>query len=1120
MPIEGSPKHRLADGVSLGRGPMWLFIVCSILGCVCLMNSLPGVAQNGTATITGTISDTTGGAVPDAQIAAKNVQTGVIYHVHTSATGDYTLPLLPVGIYDVSAEKQGFSIAQKTRIHLNIADVSRVDLTLSVGSTSTTVSVSASTVELNTENAEESSTVSDKLVSELPLNGRNFLQLQLLDGTAYETDNTVVAEFRPSQLLADGGTVGIGGSRQTSAGFLIDGLNNRDIGYGAPILIPSIDALEQFKEQSKTYSAEYGGEANQIQLHFKSGTNSLHGTAYEFVRNNDFDSRGFLEPSVPALNQNQFGYSFGGPIFIPRLYDGRNKTFFFANYEGLRVKSQSAPIYQTVPTSAQWSGQISENPIVDPVTGQPFAGNQVPSGRISQFAKAFQQYVVTPNTNSPLGNWVGSVNTPTTADQQNYKFDEHLTSKDSLFFRYSTSTNESTSNGPNGTGIYNQTIEDTSNQAYQISYTRMFSPNLVNQATYGHVQANFNSLGPTISESALTPFGINGGFSPQPTPEIPLVIFEGNSGGLPEFGVNPNLPQLDETEYWNGFDDMTWTHGRHTIDAGFSDLNWNHTYGKGANLGQWTFNGQYSGDPFADFLLGNPYQISISVPSPLALTAADAVFQYPQYTFAIWGQDSWKQSRRLTINAGLRYEFYLQAHEAQGRYMWFNPNVPGGAECTANQTAAQDVGQSGLLSYCGPNPTASPRLSFAPRLGIAFLPTNNEKTVLRAGYGIFFDAGDEGDTVNASDNYPFLGAQSFNGTPGTDILSTSMQIPAITSLVPVSTSDLGLIFLATNKKENPYIGQWTLSVEHQPFPNTAIEVAYEGSLGIHASSRLNLNQPLQYDPSNPLSVAARRPYPSFGDVYAQTFTFPSNYNAGTLRVRHTGASLVLMAAYTLSKSMDERSGEFGASPGDVNGWAGPMDAANPRLDYGRADFDIRQRVIVSAVHELPVGRGKRFLANVNTPVNEVIGGWELTGIATFQTGLPFSIGAADTNGVIDTNGQRADLVGNPFPSGFQKSANEWFNTAAFTQPDPGIYGTSGRNILSAPGVVNFDTSLDKSFNVTEHARFQFRAEAFNVFNHTNLGIPNNFIPPAGTGFGAISSAAPARVLQFGGKMIF
>jgi Carboxypeptidase regulatory-like domain len=1077
---------------------------------------VPALSQNGTGSITGTVTDSTGGMVAGASVTVTHIQTNISRHVATNESGSYTIPQLPVGIYEVAAERNGFKIATQTGIKLNIADVLRVDLTLAVGATTENVTVGASTLQLNTENAEVATTISDKFVSDLPLNGRNFQQLQLLDGSAYETQGGAIGEFRPTQTLADGGAVGIGGSRQTSSGFLIDGVNNRDIGYGSAILVPSLDALQEFKMQTKTYSAEFGTSANQIQLHFKSGTNSLHGTAYEYLRNNDFDARGFLEPSVPALNQNQFGYSLGGPVVIPKLYDGRNKSFFFANYEGLRIKQGTAPIYQVVPTAAQWAGQISV-PIVDPLTGVPFPNNQVPASRISQFAKAFQKFVYAPNTNSPLGNWVGSVSEPDVANQQNYRFDQNIGPNNSFFFRYSISTNDDTTGGPNGTGIYNQTIAATANHAYQISYTRVFSPNIVNQATYGYVHAGFNTVAPTINSSDLAAFGVQGGFAEQSS-EIPLVVWSGSSGGLSEFGTNYNLPTIDTTNYWNGSDTLNVNLRNHSLDIGFSLLSWNHNYGKGATLGGWTFDGVYSGDPFTDFLLGNPQQISIDVPSPLAPTAASAVFNFPQYTWSTFVQDRWKVSPRLTLDLGLRYEFYLPAREADNRYMWFNPNFPGGGECTANKMAAAEVGQNGLLQYCGSQSSPSPKLSFAPRIGVAFLPTKNEKTVIRAGYGLFYDASDEGDTVNAADNYPYLGSEAYNGTPVTNILSTSMPIAPITSLRPVQGSDLGFVFLATNKKLNPYVQDWSLSVENSPLKDTTVELGYQGSEGTHYPTRYSLNQPFQYNPANPLPISARRPYPNFGEIYPQIFALSSNYNAATVKVRHESHSLVLLAAYTFSKSMDVRSGTYGAGDNDIGGYAGPMNSANFQEDYGPSSFNIKQRAIFSFVHNIPVGRGERFLTNLNKPADLLIGGWQLDGIVAFQTGQPFSIEAADINGLIDTNGQRANLVGNPFPSGFQKNAAHWFNTAAFAQPAQGFFGDSGRNSLTSPGYEDWDLSLIKNFNVSERLRFQFRAESFNTFNHTNYGFPDfGIIDP---GFGALNSAAPARILQLGAKAIF
>ena len=443
----------------------------------------------------------------------------------------------------------------------------------------------------------------------------------------------------------------------------------------------------------------------------------IHGTAYEFVRNNDFDAKSFNELSVPRLNQNQYGFSVGGPVFLPRLYDGRNKSFFFANYEGFKVKGETAPAYLFVPTADQWAGTFSDT-IIDPRTQKPFSNNQIPSDRISQFAKAYQPFVLPANSTSASGNYVGSTASPSNSQQQNYKFDQNIGSKDSAFFRYSKSDVTQTSGGLNGTGSYATTFSVGSSYAYQISYNRIFSPRFVNQVTYGYVNADFDTNAPTIDASALATFGIQGGYPTQPTPEIPNVAFSGAAGGLAGFGTNYNYPQVDLTQYWNGADYLTYNHGNHTISAGFSVLSWSHQYGKGANLGQWTFNGQYSGNTFADFLLGNPSNIQINVPSPSAPTAADAVFTYPQYNWSSYVQDQWQASPHLTVNAGVRYEFYKIAREALNRYDWFDFGAAGGAVCTANQQAATQVGQTGLLKSCGASQNPAPKLSFAPRIGI------------------------------------------------------------------------------------------------------------------------------------------------------------------------------------------------------------------------------------------------------------------------------------------------------------------------------------------------------------------------------------------------------------------
>jgi len=1072
-------------------------------------------AQNATGSITGTVMDSTGAAVPNANIVVVDTQTGSRHHVTTSASGAYTVTLLAIGVYNISAEKEGFNVARKINVQLNITDVVRADLTMSVGSQQETVTVNGSNVQINTENAEVSTTVPEALVTDLPLDGRNFQNLLLLDGSAYSTQGNTDATYRGASQLTDNSTVGMGGSRSTSTGFLIDGLNNRDMIYAAAILIPSIDAVQQFKFQTKTYSAEYGGAANQVQVHFKSGSNALHGSVFEFARNNYFDAITFSPTKQPlVLRQHQYGYSLGGPIFIPKVYNGHDKSFFFANYEHFQ-KNQQVVVQIVVPSTAQWAGTFTKA-IKDPYTGVAFPGNQIPDNRISQFAKAYKKFVYSANSGANIYN--GPIATPTRSDQQNYRVDENLNARNSFFARYSIFSSTSTkATGANGTGPFSTSTALFSNKGYQGGYTRVVSSRLVNQVTFGFVHADFSLLAPTIGADDLASFGIKGGFHEQPTPEIPLVSFAGASPALSGFGVGSNYPQLDITDYYNGADSLTYVRGNHTINAGFSILNWIHAYGKGANLGTWAFNGQYSGDPFADFLLGNPYQINIIVPSPLAPTPSDAVFTYPQYTWSTYVQDQWKTSRRLTIDSGLRYEYYLPPREAQDRYDWFNFNFPGGGLCTSSQSAASSVGANGLLSYCGKSPSASPKLSFAPRVGFAYLPfAKSEKTVIRGGYGLFYDYSDEADTVNASSNYPFLGQQAFIGTAVTNILSTSTAIPDITTLRPIQLSDLSRAYLSTNKWIRPYSQNYTLTVEHTPLRNTTVSLGYQGTGGRHYPTRFSLNQPLPYDPAHPTPFTARRPYPNLGDVYPQVFALSSNYNAATVKVTHQSRSFTLLGSYVYSKSMDIRSNTYTASS---TGGSQPMDARDFDRDYGPSDYDLKHRAIFSAVYHLPLGHGEQFLSHTGRTLDALIGGWQVSGIAIFQGGFPFSIAAADTQTLTESPAPRANQVGNPYPAGFHKTPQKWFDTTAFQQPAPGFLGNSRRNIIYSPGRENFDLAVLKNFQIVDRMRFQFRAEAFNAFNHINYLAPARSVQTTST-FGVISSAYTARDLQFGGKIIF
>jgi hypothetical protein len=577
-------------------------------------------------------------------------------------------------------------------------------------------------------------------------------------------------------------------------------------------------------------------------------------------------------------------------------------------------------------------------------------------------------------------------------------------------------------------------------------------------------------------------------------------------------------PYLEVNNAWNVADSLSVTKGSHTLSLGASFLRWYRENGNGANWGDYVFNGYVTGNPIADFLLGNPSSISVFFPTPLAQTVEAAVYKLPIITFSPYVDDSWKVSRRLTVNLGLRYDFYQQAYETEGRFFWFDYSIPGGAACTASKKAIAAGAGSDLLRYCGSSPGPTPKKPFAPRVALAFRTTKSERTVIRVGYGIFYDGYEEQDGENEANHYPFIDYQVLTGTPGVNVLSTANPIPSVTTIGPADASLVGGCCYAPTPKRNPYEQQWSLSVEHQMAGNTSIEVSYQGSNARHLPSRVNINEPTQYDPANPLTATARRPYQNIpSDVFDQETVFNSNYNSANVKVERRARSLVLTAAYTFAHSLDDRSGAFGIGA-DIGGWASPMDNHNFRRDYGSSTFDITHRAVFSFVGTIPVGHGQRFLANLNRPANSLIGGWQINGIVTLQTGFPFSVAGNDLLGLTGSHADRADLVGNPNPSGFHKSIQAWFNTAAFAQAAPGFMGNSGRNILRAPGSEDCDFSLFKNITINEKVRLQVRGEFFNIFNHPNFGYPN---PSVGSGpFGSIASASPGRIIQVAAKVLF
>jgi hypothetical protein len=1082
-------------------------LICTIL-LLALTNSQ---AQSGgaTGTIVGTVADSTGALIPGAKVSITEADTNVTSTTTTSSSGNYTVASLKPGTYRVTAVAAGFETTTTLNVVLTVGSEARVDLRLTPGSEQQTISVNAEAVGLDTENAAVGQVVTGQEIVDLPLNGRNFTQLLLLNSGAVSNSGE-----QGSLRANEGGSLTIQGSRPTSNQYFLDGININDTYYQTPAVVPSIDILQEFQEQTKGYSAAYGGGANQINLSTRSGTNQIHGTAYDFFRNDALDAKGYFTPpgsKNPPLRQNQFGYVLSGPIVIPHLYNGHNKSFFLANYEGLRSKT-STNNFRTVPTVAERGGQFTD-PIVNPFTKVPYTNDYIDPSTFSTLATNSLSHIPDPNTTAPQGNYFVVFSLPTDSDQQTYRFDQTIGTHDNVFGRYTQTDYVATSQSTGGAfaeGLAN--FSETSKSVVG-SWTHTFSPSLLNQARFGYMSEGANLEGIPTTAAAQDALGLQNLYPYSPDLPFPLFSFRGND--LSPFGGDAVIQQYNEQPY-SISDAATWNIKAHTISFGI-DVRWWHTYQNNPSPPELTFDGSGSGDPFADYLTGYVAQATALAPTAYAPTIATSnAVAYSFRYYAPWIQDDWKVSPKLTVNAGLRYDFNKKPFEDLNRVDWLDPNIPGGGLYVANKSLITSGIGGNLYAYGGERfPGPKQLLTFAPRVGFAYRPSNNDKTVVRAGYGIFYDTTETKETDDGG-GYPFA-----ENLTVTDVSSTTL-FPATPPLAPVTSADLGFLFISTARVHTPYMQDWQLSVEREVAPGWKAELDYLGSKGTHLDGRVWENAPTQYNAANPTPASARVPYPNIGYILDHFFDFYSNYDAMQAKLEHSGTNYSAILSYTYSHSLDDKSSEAGIN-GDTSG-NGPQNEYDFNADYGSSSFDITHSFVGSFTAALPFGKGRHYLGDSSRGLDAVVGGWQVNGIVTLRTGLPFSVAATDINFINDCFGQRADVVGNPKAGGFTKGVNEWFNTSSFVQPAMGNYGDSSRDILRAPGVENVDASFFKSFSLIERLNLQTRFEAFNLFNHTNFGFPNASVPQSAAlpnpSYGTIGSAAPGRIIQVAMKLIW
>jgi hypothetical protein len=1130
---------------------IWLLAVAAVLGPAAW-------AQNTTGTITGRTTDPTGAVVPNAKVTITNTGTGAARSITTDNSGDYTATLLLPGTYTVSISAAGFKTEEKRGVRLEIDQTVRVDGALQLGETSEKVEVDASALTLDTDTSSIGQVIERKQISDLPLNGRNFTSLLFLEPSAVTTGGE-----QSTYRYGVGDAISIGGGVSASNSFTLDGTTITDTSYDTPAFAISLDAVEEFKMQEKNYSAEYGFGSNQVNFSTRAGTNNLHGSGFEFIRNTAVDARDWFnvkpQPVAP-LKQNQFGYSLGGPILIPHIYNGRDRTFFFANYEGMRIRSQQT-ITGYMPTAAELTGvfqtsTFSSNAsaaIIDPLTGLPFPTNAagayvIPQNRISKLGQlAASKLFAPPNvTGNPAYNYI--VNSPlkVNEDQQTYRIDQVLGSKDSMFVRGTYSSVFVTS--PAIT-LYTTQQQNQQTRNYQVTETHIFTPNLVNQVRIGYLEAQVLRLGYVASAADANALGLTNNFkmsdADYPVISLSTGLSQTATGSatqpLSSVGGPANLPTGSLQPAWDLSDSVSLNHGKHTLSFGFTYRDVVLDRQSTVNpLGNYTFNGTLSHNQIADLLLGNPSTATVAQPGPISNVATGNSIHLHFKLMAPYVADDWKITDKLTLNLGLRYDFQTVPYEEQNHLAWFNPSGNGGL-FLANQAVAQNYGGT-LYTYNGMRgPGPAQKEVLAPRFGFAYRPFSKTGFVVRGGYGIYYDQFETNEFVNSTAVYPFASNYTYSSTPGGTIYETDTLFPGIT-VGPVTTATFAnaLLQIAAPKKINPYAQQYSFGVEEQLSPKMLASIEYVGDTGTHLNIRTNANQPTQCilangcDPTLAAnqSVAGRLPrraYKNFGQMIIEDWSGFSNYNAMNVKVQRRSRDLTGTIAYTWSKMMDIKSAAA-AVTGDAGGPYGFQNFYCRMCDYARSDYDVGNRIAANFVYNLPFGKGERFGGGAGHGLDLLIGGWQLNAIGSVQGGFPFSLGAADAcNGCNEANGERANLIGNPYPAGFVKNVNHWFSQTAFAEPAPGYFGNSGRNLIRGPGIQSLDASAFKTLHF-EHFEVSLRFESFNVLNHpqfadpnASVTVPQNGTIPANYTLGTITATngkVPHRENQGGVRVTF